>query len=281
MEGLREAGEDRQDRVERAARPWVEPFARLGLLARGIVYAVVGVLAVRIGFEQFDETDHRGALRTIARQPFGKWLLAVVAAGFLGYALWRFAQAALDTEDDGHDATGLTKRAGYAAVGLLYTAFGVGCIGFIAGGSQPPGGPQEQQTWTARLLHEPYGRPLVIAIGIAVITIGAVSGYRGLTGRYRSKLKANELGPTTNRRLDEVAVIGLIGRGAAFGLVGVFLVKAAIAFDARQAAGLDGALKSLGASAWGDVVIVAVGIGLVAYGALSGLESRYRRVLGS
>jgi uncharacterized protein DUF1206 len=279
VSGLREGT---QQRMERAARPWIEPFARLGLAARGAVYGVVGILAIRIAFERFEESDRKGALEAVARQPLGKVLLVAICAGFAGYALWRFTQAVLDTEDHGADAAGLVRRVGDLGASLLYGAFCLGGIRFLMGaGGHVGGDAEQQQTWTARVLSEPLGRWLVVAIGLIVITVGIVSGYSGLTGKYRTWLKNHEIDPKTNRWIDEVAVTGFLGRMASFGLVGIFLVKAAIDFDARESAGLDGALKRLGTNSWGDLLIVLVGIGLFAYGGLSFVESRYRRVLGS
>jgi hypothetical protein len=269
-----------QERVERTARRWVEPFARLGLAARGMVYAVVGILAIRIALERFEETDRKGALEAMARQRFGGVLLTVIAIGFGGYALWRFTQAALDTEDAGSDVKGLVERAGYFAIGLLYSVLCVASFRFVMGRGDPGGGAQEQQTWTARMLNEPYGRWLVAAAGLAVIGVGLASGYQAVARTYRRRLKSHEVGSTTRKWLDEVAVVGLVGRMAAFVLTGGFLVKAAVEVDAREAAGLDGALKRLGQHPWGDLVIVLVGVGLLAYGVFSLLESRHRRVLG-
>ena len=143
---------DERERIEKAAQPWVEPLARLGLAARGLVYAVVGVLAVRIAMAKPEEADRRGALEAVGRQPFGKVLLVVMAVGFAGYALWRFLQALLDTESDGTDAKGLAKRAGYLARAVLYSAFFVSTVRFLMGSGAPSGGAQQQQDWTGRLL---------------------------------------------------------------------------------------------------------------------------------
>jgi len=120
--GVHTGSVDAHEQIEHAARS-VEPLARLGLAARGVVYAVVGVLAVRIALEHYEEADRKGALEAVSRQPFGKFLLVVMAVGFAGYALWRLAQAALDTEDEGADAKGVVKRASYLARALLYGAF--------------------------------------------------------------------------------------------------------------------------------------------------------------
>jgi hypothetical protein len=270
---------DTPERIERAAQPWVEPLARLGLAARGIVYAVVGILAVRIALEHYEEADRKGALEAVGRQRFGGLLLTVIAIGFAGYALWRYIQALLDTEDEGIDPKGLAKRAGYLARAVLYSAFCFSTARFLVGSGEVGGGAHQQQTWTARLLAKPYGQAIVVAVGIAVIGAGLYSAYRGITGKYRKRLKNHEIGSATIKWVDKVAIVGLLGRMAAFALVGIFLIKAAVDFNANESAGLDGALKRLGQSAPGDVVIVVVAIGLAAYGVYSCVEARYRKVL--
>jgi hypothetical protein len=276
--GVKAGSVDAQERIERAAH-WVEPLARLGLAARGVVYAVVGVLAVRIALEHSDEADRKGALEAVGRQPFGRFLLVIMAVGFAGYALWRLVQAALDTEDEGAGAKGVVKRTGHLARALIYGGFCVSTVRFLTGSGEAAGGAQQQQSWTARLLNEPFGQFLVIVIGLGVIATGLYSGYQGISGKYRKRLKNHEIGSTTNKGVDQVAVAGLLGRMAAMMLVGIFLIKSAIDFDPSKSAGLDGALRRLGQSAWGDVVIVLVGVGLFAYGVYSCVEARYRRVL--
>jgi hypothetical protein len=100
------------------ARPWVERLARLGYAAKGVVYVLVGGLALQAALGPGGKTtDPAGALRTIVQQPFGKFLLAVVTLGLIGYALWRFAQSFLDAENKGKDAKGLVKRIGYGLSG--------------------------------------------------------------------------------------------------------------------------------------------------------------------
>lgn len=100
--------------------PWVGRAARIGLAAKGVLYAVVGLLAIQIPLGLGGETkDREGALLTVAQQPFGRVLLVLLTLAFAAYAGWRFVQAFLDREDEGTDAKGLAKRAGYIGLGFL------------------------------------------------------------------------------------------------------------------------------------------------------------------
>ena len=99
---------------------WVERLGRAGLVAQGVLYGVIGILAAKVALGAREESpDKQGALREIAQQPFGKALLAVLAVGFAAYALWRLAQAVLDRDNEGEGAKGLAKRVGYLAPGRL------------------------------------------------------------------------------------------------------------------------------------------------------------------
>ena len=111
----------------RAGRsPWVERLGRLGLVAKGALYAVVGILAFKVALGGREESpDREGALQTIAEQPFGKGLLVLLAVGLAGYALWQLARGLLDREGEGEDPKGLAKRASALARGVWYGALAV------------------------------------------------------------------------------------------------------------------------------------------------------------
>src|SRR5438876_2811495 len=82
-----------------ATSPWMIRLARLGYTVKGIVYVVIGWLAVMVAIGHGGKaTDQSGAIQTINSLPFGKFLLVVVAIGLLGFALWSFIQALFDTE---------------------------------------------------------------------------------------------------------------------------------------------------------------------------------------
>ncbi len=123
-----------QHSARRAATShWVTMFARFGYAAKGVVYLIIGALAVELAAGRGGAaTDQRGALRTIYEQPFGKFLLIVVAIGLIAFALWSFIQALFDTEGKGKKAKGILGRVGYAVIGISYGLLGarghsIGC----------------------------------------------------------------------------------------------------------------------------------------------------------
>lgn len=271
-----DSGDDLADKA--ADSPWVEGLARAGLVARGILYVTIGALALQVAFGKKDtNADKQGALTTLARQPLGKFLLVAVAVGFAGYALWRFLDAVLDTDGEGTDLSGLAKRAADFIRGLLYVSFFVAAVRLVTGSS---GEDQNKEAdVTARVLGVPLGRVLVALVGAAIVGGGLYSGYRAVSGKYKKSLRTAQMSDPVRRGVTAVASVGLVARMVVFLLIGSFLLKAAISYDANQAVGVDGALKRLADRPYGPALLAVVAVGLFAYGLFSFVEARYRRVM--
>jgi hypothetical protein len=255
--------------------PWVEWLARLGYAARGIVYALVGILAIQAAFGSGGETtDTEGAVQKIAQESTA--LLWLLALGLFGYALWKVLQGALDPEGKGSDAKGLIQRGAMIVIGLIYGGLALSAVRMATGSA---GGGQSTKSSTADLMAKPFGRWLVALAGIAVIVYALREIRDGWTGKFREKLKMGEMDPNEQRLADRTGKTGLIARGIVFILSGWFLVQAALRFDPGQARGLSGALDTLAAQPFGPWLLGLVALGLVAFGAYSILEARYRRIV--
>lgn len=274
--GDEKGGEDLADKA--ADSEWVEGLARAGLAARGLLYVMVGAIALQVAFGKRDKhADKQGALLTLARQPLGKLLLAAVAVGFAGYALWRFLDAILDTDGEGSDLTGVAKRVADFARGLLYASFFLTAARLIVGSSGEDR--SKESDLTAKVLHVPLGRIAVGLVGLAIVGGGVYTGYRAAAGKYKKRLRVGEMGEATRRWVTAVASVGLAARMVVFLLIGTFLVKAAVRYDPDEAVGVDGALKRLAARPYGPWLLAVVAVGLFAYGLYSFVEARYRRVM--
>lgn len=261
------------------ADTWLQRLGRFGLVARGLNYLVVGWLAILVAKgDTGQRTDRQGALAAIARQPLGRWLLVLLVLGFAGYAAWRVAEAATGSTSSDDDA-GWGKRLGSLAKAALYVGIAASTAALARRGDRTGGGgEQQQQTWTARVLGWPMGRTLVIVAGLIVVAAGAVNLWRGATQRFMKQLKRYQL-DDAEPLVRAVGTVGHVGRGIAFGLVGTFLVRAAIDHDPERARGLDGALHELVARTYGPPMLVGVAVGLLAFGVYSLFEARWRRVL--
>jgi hypothetical protein len=258
----------------RQASPWIEPLGRFGYAAKGLVYAIVGVLAMQAALGAGGATtDTRGALQRIVEAPFGRVLLSIVAVGLLGYAIWRLVQAFLDTENKGSDGKGYAMRAFYAIVGVLYLGLALSAMQLVLGN----GGGGNEQGWTARLLAQPFGRVLVGLIGLGVIGAGVYQLGKAYTAKFREELRLGEMSATEQTWATRAGRLGYAARGIVFVLIGAFFGIAALQSDASEARGFAGALETL--AGLGQLLLGAVALGLIAYAAFCFVEARYRRML--
>ncbi|WP_232224208.1 DUF1206 domain-containing protein [Mastigocladopsis repens] len=190
---------------------WVERLARFGYISKGVVYAVVGLLAAQAAFGSGGRTtDTEGALQTIVNQPFGKFLLALVAIGLIGYVIFRFVQAIKDPENKGTDAKGLAQRAGYAINGLIYAGLALSAVQIVLGSNGGGKSNSTQQDWTARLLSQPFGQWLVGAVAAFTIGLGFYEFYQAFSSQFRRKLNLNELDDSQRKLVMGISRFGLV-----------------------------------------------------------------------
>ncbi len=265
-----------------ATSHWMTMFARLGYAAKGIVYLIIGGLSVALAVGRGGEaTDQRGALRTIYEQPFGKFLLIVVAIGLIAFALWSFIQALFDTEGKGKDAKGILGRIGYAAVGISYGLLAIGAIELAAGsGNGGQSTTSSTQDWTGKILHYPAGVFLVILIGLIVLGLAGYMLYRAYSANFKKKLALQEMRGQIRKWGIYLGRFGYAAMGAVFCIVGLFLIIAAVKHNPNDAKGLDSALQVLLHQPFGPILLAIVALGLFAYGVYSFVEARYRRMAG-
>jgi len=272
--------EQSKDAVERASRSnWLEGLARAGLATRGLIYLVVAALAVQVARGRSDErADKQGAFQAVVRQPLGRVLLLAMAIGLGGYALWRFVEAIVGPDDERDPSKATLKRIGCAARGVLYAAFFVSAVRLLVSSGGKSGSGRAQTDSTARILNWPGGRWIVAAIGVAIIAGGLWLGWRGVSRKFRKRLKAAEMSREERRWIIGFGAVGMGARMIVFSMIGVFLINAAMQHDPNQAVGIDGALKRLAARPYGPALLVVVALGLAAYGIYSLGEARFRRV---
>jgi Domain of Unknown Function (DUF1206) len=279
-EAMTTVSQEAKQSGERAARsPWARGLARSGLAARGVMYALIGVLALKVALlGRGKAPDREAALRTVADEPFGGVLLSAIAVGIAGYALWQLARAVLGGNlEGGEEDDGFFKRIGYLARAVFYGAIFVSTVLIIAGSGGGSGGREEDKA-TAYVLDLPAGQLLVGAVGLAFIGAGLWNVYRGLSGKFREKLKLVELNEAEDKAYTAIGAVGFVARGVVFGLVGAFLIRAAYQYDPEEAVGLDGALSEIVHSPYGPYLLGLTAAGLFAFGLYSFVEARYREV---
>jgi hypothetical protein len=261
---------------------WYAWVARGGLVAKGLSYAVVGAIAIQVAVgERGRATSREGALATIAEGGLGKVLLALLAVGFAAYALWRFVSAYAEREDDddaSDKAKNWGKRAGYVGRGLIYAALTYSAVKIVAGSGPGQSQSREAKTTTAGVFDWPGGRWLIGLIGLAIIGAGVWNAFRGVTKKFEEKWRTGEMSRTERRWGGRVGMAGHLARGVVFTLIGIFLTRAALEYDAREAIGLDGALQKLAQASYGPVLLGVTAVGLICYGLYCLVDARYRDV---
>jgi hypothetical protein len=259
-----------------ARQPAFEWLARAGLVARGVVYGVIGALAVALALGAGGKaTNQQGALKTIAEGPLGKVALVALALGLGGYALWRIVRAAIGHGPEQSDS-GLDRIAALAS-GIAYGILFVTAVSLLVGSGNAGSSGHPDQT-TAGVMDWTGGRWLVGAAGVIMLGVAAYQGYKGVSRDFLEDSKTEQMTAEVKRAFTVLGVVGHLSRMVVFGLVGWFLLRAAIDFDPDKAVGLDGALAKLAHASYGPLLLGIVAAGLVAFGCYSLADARYRRV---
>jgi hypothetical protein len=250
-------------------------LGRLGLVAMGVSYGLVAVLAILLALGEGGKAEDRGgALHTIAEDSFGRVVVFVLAIGFGAYAIWRFAEALFDRGGEGRDPKGLAKRAAAFGKGLIYAALCFVAVSVLLGSS----GDSNEKQEAAHVLDWPAGRYIVGAVGVGFGGAALWNAFRAVTGKFKDELVTGRMGSVEEKVVSIVAVVGLFARVLVFGLIGTFLIKAAVEYDPSEAIGLDGALRKLAAQDYGPFLLGLAAAGLLAWGVFCLVEARYRRV---
>jgi Domain of Unknown Function (DUF1206) len=253
-----------------------EGLARAGYAARGVVYALIGLLAIRLaqGLET-KRPSQQGAMQEIADQPFGQTLLVLTAIGLAGYALWRLTQAVVGhTPEYGQHSA--MDRAGAVGSGIAYAGLCVLAITVLRGTAGNSSAKTKQTT--AGVLDWTGGRWLVGAVGLAFIGIALYQAYLGLSKKFLEYSKTGQMTPGVLKAFTALGVAGLVARAVAFALIGIFVFKAAYDYSPKDAVGIDGALARLTEQTHGTTALIVVAAGLIAFGAYSIADARYRKI---
>jgi hypothetical protein len=264
-----------------AANPALELLERLGYVVRGVLYIVMGVLALRLALAKPDgqAVDLTGSVIVVVSNPYGRFLLLVIVVGLGAYSLWGLIRAFFDPLHRGSDPAGYIARLGFLSSAVSYgalVALGLKILTGSGGASQD----STRQTVSSILVH-PAGGTLTIVIGLIVAGIGVgqlVEAYRAV---FRKDLKGAEMSERTRTIVLWLGRFGMAARGVIFLVVGWFIVQAGLHHDPNRVQGFGGAFVFLGAQPFGHLVLGIVALGIVALGLHSLACARWVRLMGS
>ena len=258
----------------------LEKFARVGIATKGFIYCLIGGLAAMAAFGGGGKkTGSSGALEFLSGQPFGQVLLVITAIGLVGFVFWRFYQAFKDPENNGDDAKGMIKRAGFFFSGVFYgflafTAFQM-VVGSGSGSGSGSGGGQE--TVVSTLLSKPFGQVLVaILAGIFLVKAGHQL-YRAYSKKFRKEVSSAQLEAKARGLVFNAGRVGYTARGIVIGIISYLTFRAAFTANTSQAGGTDDALTFIQGT-FGTVALILIAVGLVAYGIFMFIKARYKEM---
>jgi hypothetical protein len=187
-------------------------LARAGLLARGVNYLLVGSLAVQIAFgSRGTQADTTGALRAVGGHPGGIVVLWLLAAGFAGLALWRFAETAYGQAGPGGRA--VSKRLASLALGVLYASICGIMVNFILGVGGSTSSDTESKSFTARLLAHSGGQVIVAGTGVVTAAVGVGVAVYGLRRMFATYLRTAQMSAAVRKAVEGLGVAGYLRGG--------------------------------------------------------------------
>ena len=278
-EGVKDGAREVEDKAREAvhkASPWIVRLGRFGLVAKGVVYLIVGALAIQAALGTGGEvTDQDGAFRAVLRQPFGAVLLAVMAAGLFAYMVWRIVQAVMNPEGESHDFKGWSKRIFRLGSGIVYGGLGFAAARLLVGVQL---GDRKPRDWTAMVLRQPFGKWLVVAAGLGIAIYGIARIVKAWKGDLKKQLVLDRFVAAARDWILGIGRIGQAARGIVFVVIGAYALVAGWHTNPQEAKGLGEALRAIERAPYGPYLLAAVAASLIAYGLFQFVEARYRRI---
>jgi hypothetical protein len=261
--------------ARRASRsPAAHFLARAGLTARGVIYILVGWVALLVALgHSSSEADQQGALHLLAGKPYGLVSLWLLGIGFAAYALWRLSEAAFGVTGE---PPGAGPRLKSLARAVIYAALSYLTFTVISGTDRSQS--RQQQDITASAMQHPAGRLLVGVVGAVIVVCGIVLVVEGARKKFMKYLQAGRMSARTRRVVKMAGMTGTIARGLVFALVGVLVIAAAVTHKASQSGGIDKALLTLRNQPFGEFLMILAALGLLVFGVYGLCEARWRKV---
>lgn len=258
----------------------LQPIARAGLIAKGIVYCLFGVItfmaAFNINGQSANDTGKRQVFEFVYRQTGGQILLAIIALGLACYTIWRLIQTFADTEDKGKDAKGIAIRGRYLFSGAVYgaLAFTVVRMLWLSSSSSGSGGDTNRDV-AAKLLSQPMGQWLAGVAALIIAGIGIYQIYYGWSEKYKKHVDKVIGDARKQKILLGSGKLGYMARGIVWLLIAWLFLKAAINANAGEAGNTSKAFSFVSESGYGSYLLGAISFGLICYGIFSFVRAGY------
>ncbi len=249
----------------------LETWARLGYAARGIVYLVLGWIALSSG----KALSTSETVQAIEELPGGGPLLAILTVGLFGYGLYKLYTAALDLDNDGTDAKGSVKRIARALGGLGYWFLSFlaakqlfGTRQGTADAGQSEGSSGSQQEAATQVADATGGDTLLVVIGLGILALAAAQFYIAYKAKFMEEM------PGAPAWVKPAGQVGYAARAIIVAMVGYFAMKAGL--DGERVRNFGDALAVVRDDH--ETLFKLIAGGLILFGLVSFMMARYRRI---
>ncbi|WP_117161222.1 DUF1206 domain-containing protein [Paraliobacillus sp. X-1268] len=266
-----------KEKAKEELKPWIRRLARIGYMAKGLVFVMVGILTFMAAIGVGGNTSGtQGMFRSLAGMPFGEILLWLIVIGLLLYEMWLLIKVIEDPQNKGNGLKGLFSRGASLVIaiiygGLIYSAFKIALNAGSSGGNT-------EKTITAKLLSQPFGQWIIVAIGVIIIGYGLLELYKGVTTKFIKRFHTENMSSHEYKIAKNAGRLGLASRGVVFGMIGFLFIKTAWTSNSDQVKGLDGVLSELSQEPYGQLMLAITAIGLFLYGVYQIARGRYQHM---
>jgi hypothetical protein len=249
-------------------------LTRVGFVGYGLLHLALAWVAGQIALGQGgEEGDQSGAFQKLAAQPFGELLLWFVIVCLVALAIWQ-AVLVFWGHRDTHGRERAFERTASGARVVIYGVLAWTASRVVLGA--PSSSAEQQQQATAGMMAKPAGEWLVALAGLGVLALGLGLIWYGWKRKFVRKLAFAE--PAARTPAIRAGQVGYVAKGVAFGIVGYLLLEAAIKNDPAKSRGLDAALRTIVGQPYGKFLLLAVALGVAAFGFYCFFQARYRKV---
>lgn len=234
-----------------------ERAARAGHAVSGVLHLLIGWITIRLAFGQGGNADQSGALAELASKPGGRVALWVAVVAFVALALWRVTEAVVGKKRESGSDTGDRLKA--VALAVVYLAFAWSAFGYARGSGRSSG--EQNAGITARLMQSTPGKGVLLIAAAVIVGVGVYHVYKGVSTNFR-----DDLDGSVGRGVTWLGIAGYTAKGIALAGAGLLVAVSVFTADPSKSTGLDGAVKTLGAQPYGQVLLVLAGLGIGLYG---------------
>lgn len=256
----------------------LEGLARFGYGARGFVYLSIGLILMLTAHDLTSQTaGSTGVVEALARQPLGRVWLILLGVGLWAFVLWRVLQSVFDADNEGRDLKAIGKRAGQAISGLVYGLLASTVFEVLDEIHANPGADDvaENQEKARALMDLPFGKEMLIGIGLVILAVGIGNVVRGIRSDFARDLACSE---KICKRVVPLAHVGYVARGLAYFPLAGLVMLAGFRERESEITSFGGALEAVETLPAGPWLLTATALGLMAFGAFALVEGRFRRI---